>query len=232
MANLIDHYTGDSVLFKVGVYDEDGVTTVTPASATCSVWDADDTAIVTDGAGTVGAGYAKYSWATGANVAGQYRAVLKVTLSGGAVKSEEFWVTLRTRPPTFTTDTATDIGELRLELGDDTEGDGVKPDGANFTDEQLQVFLDREGSVMRALAAACENLARRWSRVANITVGPRSEQLGQIAEQWRKRGEELRAQHGGAAIVGAFSVMPTRVDGYSVAAAEAAAAGAEYSEDD
>lgn len=220
MTILQDHYRGDSVLFKVSAYDEDGITAVTPSSATCSVWAADDSAIVTDAAGTVGSGYAKYSWATSTSAAGQYRAILKVTFSGGAVKSEEFWVTLREKPPTFTTDPETEIGEVRLELGDDNEGDGVRPDGANLTDAQIQVLIDREGSVMRAVAAACELLARQWTRVANITVGPRSEQFGQVSEQWAKRAATLRSQYGGGGS-GGFSIAATRTDGFSEAADDA-----------
>lgn len=224
---LDPHHTGDSVLFRVKVYDVDGVTLATPASCTCTVWNEAGTAQVTDQAGTTGSGYAQYNWA-GTATAGNYRAVLTVTLSAGVIQSEEFYVAVEAEPPAFTTDLDDDIGQLRLELGDDVSGSGVKPDGSNFTDAQLQAFLDREGSVMRALAAACENLARRWSLVANITVGPRSEQLGQIAGQWSKRGEELRDQYGGAAISGAFAVMPARVDGYS----DAADSATEYSLED
>jgi hypothetical protein len=115
----------------------------------------------------------------------------------------------------FTYDLATDIGQLRLELGDTSSvsGEGVKPDGGYLTDEELQVLLDREGEAMRAVAAACELLARHWARVATLTVGPRSEQLGNIAKNWSDRAAELRARHGGAA--GAFSVSVTRTDGYA-----------------
>ena len=62
---------------------------------------------------------------------------------------------------TFTTALTTDIGKIRLELGDDTASAGVLPTGLNLTDEQLQVILDREGSVMRTVAGVCELLATR-----------------------------------------------------------------------
>lgn len=113
----------------------------------------------------------------------------------------------------FTYDTATDIGKIRLELGDVTANSGVKPTRANFTDEELQIFLDREGTAMRAVAGACEALARWWSIIANTTVGSRSEQLGEVAKRWAEQAKELRAQHGGSAVVCTAGVI--RVDGYS-----------------
>lgn len=120
---------------------------------------------------------------------------------------------------TFTYDLSTDIGAMRLELGDTTSGSGVKPDGTNLTDEELQVLLTREGTVMTACAAACELLARHWARVANISVGSRREDLSSVAEQWSKQARQLREQYGGAAgSVQAFSVGVHRRDGYSAQA--------------
>jgi len=221
--NLLPHSINDSVLFRTAVYDTDGVTLVTPLSCVCSVWDADDTAVVGAAAGVTGAGYAQYNWA-GSATPGVYRAVLTVTIASGVVQSEEYLVVLNDKPPAFTTDLETEIGEVRMELGDDVQGEGVRPDGANLTDTQIQKLLDREGSVMLAVAAACELLARQWSRVANITVGPRSEQLGNVAAEWQKRAEKLRAQHGGAG-AGGFSIQAGRVDAYSDAVP-----GSEYAE--
>lgn len=45
----------------------------------------------------------------------------------------------------FTYDTTTDIGKIRLKIGDTVDGDGVKPAGGNFTDAEIQVFLDEGG---------------------------------------------------------------------------------------
>lgn len=225
--NLLPHSTSDSVLFRTAVYDTDGVTLVTPLSCVCSVWDANDAAVITAQAGVVGSGYAQYNWA-GTATAGTYRAVLTVTIAAGVVQSEEYFVSLNSKPPSFTTDPDTEIGEVRMELGDDVQGDGVRPDGSNLTDAQIQVLLDREGSVMRAVAAACELLARQWTRVANISIGPRSEQLGVVSEQWAKRGEKLRAQYGGGGS-GAFAIAPGRVDGYS-SASDGDDVGSEYAE--
>ncbi len=122
---------------------------------------------------------------------------------------------------TFTYSLATDIGLVRLELGDYTSGSavGVRPNGDNLSDEEIQVLLTREGSVMCATAAACELRARQWSTTANIAVGPRSEQLGKVADNWAARANELRAQYGGAAGY-AFSASFARDDGYADAASE------------
>jgi hypothetical protein len=120
----------------------------------------------------------------------------------------------------FSYDLATDIGKCRLELGDTSPGAGVKPDGTNLSNEELQVWLDREGGVMLAVAAACEALARQWSGVADLTVGPRSESAGAIAEKWETRAGKLRDVYGygdedAGAYSGGFSVETKRVDEYS-----------------
>lgn len=120
---------------------------------------------------------------------------------------------------TFTYDLSTDIGACRLELGDTVSGSGVKPDGTNLTDEEVQALLTREGSVMRACAAACELLSRHWARVANISVGSRREDFGAVSEQWAQQAKTLREQYGGASgSVTAFSVGVKRNDGYATAA--------------
>lgn len=99
----------------------------------------------------------------------------------------------------ITTDLELDIGQVRLEIGDsdETTGQGVKPDGTNFTDLEIQWFLDQEGSVRLAAAHACEALSRHWSKVANIQIGSRREEFAKIAENWRAQGKELRSQGGG-----------------------------------
>lgn len=99
----------------------------------------------------------------------------------------------------ITTDLATNIGKTRLEIGDNdsTAGQGVKPDGSNFSDEEIQYFLTLEGSVRLAAAKACEVLGRHWSKVADIQIGSRREAFAQIAKNWVERGAELRSQGGG-----------------------------------
>ncbi|MBN1430450.1 MAG: hypothetical protein JXB07_18920 [Anaerolineae bacterium] len=122
---------------------------------------------------------------------------------------------------TFTYDLASSdaqvalISRVRLEIGDTVENDGVTPSGSNLSDEEITIFLDRESDdELRAAAAACEALARQWARVANIAVGPRREDLGKVAAEWRASAAELRRQYGYGE-GGMISAGVMRVDGYS-----------------
>lgn len=110
------------------------------------------------------------------------------------------------------------ISTVRLELGDSVLGAGVRPNGSNFSDEEITVWLDAEESdPMRATARACEALSRAWATVANVAVGPRREELGKVSKDWSDRAETLRIQYGGIGS-GGFAVTTRRVDGYSEAA--------------
>lgn len=107
----------------------------------------------------------------------------------------------------FTYLLSTDTGKVRLELGDVTDGAGIRPDGSNLQDEEIAVWLTREGSVMRAVAAACEALSRQWAAIADTQSGPLSERAGDVAGKWANRAKELRATHGYGADTGAASVF-------------------------
>jgi hypothetical protein len=96
----------------------------------------------------------------------------------------------------FTYDLSTDVGKVRLEIGDTEAGKGVKPNNGNLSDEELQYWVSREGHVMRAVAAACEALARMWSSSTTISIGPHSETLSLIAGMWDDRAKKLRAVYG------------------------------------
>lgn len=116
----------------------------------------------------------------------------------------------------FTTSLSTDIGLVRMELGDDVFGSGVLPNGSNLSDDQVQALLTREGSMMRAVAGACELLATRYAGLADLAVGPRRESLSQIGAAYSQRAESLRVRFGEPASSAAvWSVGVTRVDGYS-----------------
>lgn len=92
----------------------------------------------------------------------------------------------------FTYDLTTALGQVRLALGDTTSGTGVRPDGTNFSDAEIQVFIDLENSVDLAVARACDVLATQWATVADLQVGPRREALGAIAERYGERAKSLR----------------------------------------
>ena len=58
---------------------------------------------------------------------------------------------------TATYDLTTDIGKIRLTISDNDVTD------CHFTDEELQIFLDTEGSVNLASAAALESWAAAYA---------------------------------------------------------------------
>lgn len=95
----------------------------------------------------------------------------------------------------FTYDLTTDIGKVRLALGDTSDGSGMRPDGANFEDEELDTFLVLEGDdVELATARALEVLANQWASRADLQVGPRKESLSQIATRYAELAKTVRAR--------------------------------------
>lgn len=114
----------------------------------------------------------------------------------------------------FTYDLTTNVGKVRLNLGDKVEGSGPWPNGGNFSDAEVEQILTQEDNeVMRAVAACCEILANAWAGVASIAVGPRREELNHVSEMYRQRAQDLRTQYGGGDVT--FSVPLDREDGYS-----------------
>lgn len=107
------------------------------------------------------------------------------------------------------------IARVRLEIGDTVSGAGVLPDGSNLTDEEITVYLTQTGNdVALTVSALAGVLARRWATLADVTVGPRSEKLSQVAQAWERQAATLA----GDDAYGAFAMQPTRVDGYSARA--------------
>jgi hypothetical protein len=83
------------------------------------------------------------------------------------------------------------IAKVRLELGDTVLNAGVRPDGSNLLDEEITVWLTEESNdVSQTVARAASALANMWTNVANITVGPRKEELGSVAKAWADRAKE------------------------------------------
>ena len=117
----------------------------------------------------------------------------------------------------FTYDLSTNVGKIRLELGDTIQNSGIRPNNGNLSDEELQYWYDRELNVMRAVAAACEALARMWSTAASISIGPHSESLSDVAEAWDKRAKLLRQQYGDTpgSTSGQFTPIPFYRDQYT-----------------
>lgn len=108
--------------------------------------------------------------------------------------------------------------EIRLELGDSVEGEGPRPKGRNFSDEELLVLYSKEDdALMPTVARAAEVLAREWSSHADITEGPSRESASQISKSWERRADRLREQYAGAA-ASVTSGTRRRYDAYADAA--------------
>lgn len=156
-------HVSDSQLFKTLVYDEDGVTPLTPASCVCSIWNADTSASVISGAaGAVGAGYAQYNWA-GTATPGNYEAELTVTISADVLKSERFIITVLDKPAGFTLDPNTNIGIMRTIIQD------KNIEQALFSDDDLTVLLSLNGNDVRlAAAAALDIMASNQAMILKV----------------------------------------------------------------
>jgi hypothetical protein len=111
------------------------------------------------------------------------------------------------------------ISQVRMRIGDNVPGRGVLPGDDNLQDDEItQVLSDNDGDVTEAVIDLCTVLASRWSIVANASRGwkdgNRSESLGQIAQAWAQRAQELRREH--PQLEGkTFNTPTSREDGYT-----------------
>jgi hypothetical protein len=107
----------------------------------------------------------------------------------------------------ITVDLETFYGLIRLTIGDDEDAPkGVMPDGANFSDAQLEKFYELEGGdpdadsntghVGRASARACEALSLKWAKEpVQVKMGPASERMS-ASSYYAKRAHNLRQIYG------------------------------------
>lgn len=119
----------------------------------------------------------------------------------------------------FTYDFASErtIARVRLAIGDTVENAGVLPGNANYSDEEIQEILTEvSNDIDAATFIFLKALSNAWGHYADVTIGPRKETLSDIGFHYAKRAEEFGNQTGLSAK--SFSVLLTRVDGYSEAA--------------
>lgn len=109
---------------------------------------------------------------------------------------------------------ATDLDLIRFKIGDTVSGGGPKPNGGNFTDEEISGLLAIEGNANRTIAAIYETLWSIYAKRANSEIGSRKESLSDIAKQYKELAEAQREQFGTAASTITSSFV-TRVDGNS-----------------
>lgn len=89
------------------------------------------------------------------------------------------------------------VSEIRLFIGDTVENSGIKPNGANFQDDEILTFYNKEGNHQRrAAAAALEAAAAAWSAHAGrYKLGPEDQESMQ-AEMFSNQAKTLRDRYG------------------------------------
>lgn len=94
---------------------------------------------------------------------------------------------------TYIGDLSTDLDVIRFEIGDTVEDDGIKPNNANYSDEEINGILAVEETAGRAIARLYANIALLYARFVDSKIGPRDEKLSQmakayaaLAKQWRE----------------------------------------------
>jgi len=106
----------------------------------------------------------------------------------------------------YTAGSTADRDRVRLEIGDTDEGRIL------FQDAELDDFLAQEGnSLLGASARACETLAVRFARDFTFSADGASFQKGSVTQMFMAQAKRLRRQARATT-----TVMPRRVDGYSV----------------
>lgn len=98
-----------------------------------------------------------------------------------------------------------DLEKARLLIGDT---DSTK---AQFQDAEITYFLDLEGNVQDAAAAACEALATKYSRRADFSIDGQLVKASQVARAYANRARELRE----TAPNSINEFMVERIDGYT-----------------
>ena len=106
----------------------------------------------------------------------------------------------------YTAGSTADRDRIRLEIGDTDE------DRILFQDAELDDFLSQEGnSILGSAARACETLAVRFARDFTFSADGASFQKGNITQMFMTQAKRLRRQARATT-----TVMPRRIDGYSV----------------
>ena len=106
----------------------------------------------------------------------------------------------------YTAGSTADRDRVRLEIGD------TDSDRALFQDAELDDFISQEGnSILGSAARACETLAVRFARDFTFSADGASFQKGSVTQMYMNQAKRLRRQDRAMT-----TVMPRRVDGYSV----------------
>lgn len=104
--------------------------------------------------------------------------------------------------------TAQTVSVFRLVLGDTTANSGVRPNGANYSDEELLYFASNGGT-----AALLQALANDWGKLVDTTAGPLAKSYSQAARYWQKAADQALLIEGGG--YATFRTGVSRQDGYA-----------------
>ena len=94
----------------------------------------------------------------------------------------------------FTYNLSTNLGKTRLAIGDTVNGSGPRPAGANYSDEEINVYLTpviaAGYTYGRAVAQLFRLLAGEWAGKASVSIGDYSVQYAAVADNYRKAAAE------------------------------------------
>ena len=117
---------------------------------------------------------------------------------------------------TFDASIAEDRDRIRSAIRDIEWESGPLPGDKNFTDEELDDFLDREGHWGRAVAHSLEILASSWRIHPSFQADSMSISRSHISRGFSDDAKQWRKQYGYSdASPVATTVYLTRRDGYS-----------------
>lgn len=96
------------------------------------------------------------------------------------------------------TNLSSNLARVRLAIGDTTSGTGPRPDGSNFTDEELSVFITDAvaagGTWRNAVPPILRILANQYAAAAKKTDDAEiSEDLTQTSRELRQQAKEFEA---------------------------------------
>jgi hypothetical protein len=98
---------------------------------------------------------------------------------------------------TYIGDLSTDLDEIRFTVGDTVIGSGIKPNGVNFTDEEIGGLLTLEVTTGRTVARLYETLSAIWAKFIDTKMGSRDEKLSQVSARYAALAKKYRDDYGG-----------------------------------
>ena len=114
---------------------------------------------------------------------------------------------------TYLGNLSTDLDKVRFHIGDTAASAGPLPSQANFTDAELNSFMDEEGTWQKAVAYACETLANAWATSVSFSADGTRIDRSDVARAWSDMAAKWRAKYGGSSRGGIAAVK--RADGFS-----------------